>query len=107
MKGVVWGSTFSIAENKLNEIVEHYILYHIPVKQITKSKHNYCAIFENGDIWRACSAYESMRGVRANISYIDHMISPILVDTIIKPCTTAFPFQAFHYYWPGEDEKNE
>ena len=107
MKGVVWGSTFKIASKKLNEIIENYNLYRIPTKHIVKSKYNYYVTFENGDIWRACSSRESSRGVRANVSYIDQMISPIFVDTVIKPCTIAYPFQAVHYYWPGEDEKIE
>ena len=104
MRGTVWGSTFQIASNKLDEIIKNYIQYHIPVRRIVKSKNNRWAEFENGDVWRACSAHESMRGIRSNISYIDYMISPIIIDSVIKPCTTAFPFQAVHYYWPGEDE---
>lgn len=107
MKGVVWGSTFQIATKQLDEIVNSYNLCRIPTKKIMKSKNNYLVVFENGDIWRACGARENMRGIRANVSYIDHMISPIIVDEIIKPCTIAYPFQATHYYWPREDEENE
>ena len=98
MKGTVWGSTFQIASNKLEEIIEQYITYRIPAKRVVKNKYNFWVEFENGDIWRACTAKESMRGVRTNVAYIDHMISPIFIDTVIKHCTTALPFQATHYY---------
>ena len=104
MIGVVWGSTFKIASLKLNEIVEQYTLYRIPPTRLVKTKYNHWVEFENGDIWRACSAHESSRGIKSNVAYIDQMISPIFVDTVIKPCTTSLPFQAIHYYWPGEDE---
>lgn len=107
MKGVVWGSTFQIASKKLDKIVEDYKTYRIKPLRIVKSKNNHWAKFKNGDIWRACSARESARGLRANVAYIDHMISPILIDEIIKPCLTAYPFQAFHYYWPEEDNFDE
>lgn len=107
MKGAVWGSTFQIASKKLDEVIEQYTMYRIPPRRVTKSKYNYWVEFENGDVWRACSARESMRGIKSNVAYIDQMISPIFVDTVIKPCTTAFPFQAVHYYWPGEDEEIE
>lgn len=106
MKGAVWGSTFQIASNKLDEVIERYTMYKIPPKRTTKSKYNYWVEFENGDVWRACSAHESMRGVKSNVAYIDRLINPIFIDTVIKPCTTALPFQATHYYWPGEDEIN-
>ena len=103
MKGVVWGSTYYIASKKLDEIVEDYKTYRIEPLRIVKSNNNYWVEFVNGDIWRACSARESARGLRANIAYIDHMISPIFIDEVVKPCTIAYPFQAFHYYWPEED----
>ena len=107
MRGVVWGSTFQIAIRKLDEIIEQYKRCQILPKRINKSKYNYFVEFENGDVWRACSQRESMRGIRSNIAYIDQMINPIFVDTVIKPCTTALPFQAIHYYQPKNDEENE
>ena len=103
MKGVVWGSTFQIATKKLDSVIEDYITYRINPKRIVKTKYNYYVEFENGDFWRACAARESARGLKTNIAYIDYMISPIFVDEVIKPCLTAYPFQASHYYWPEED----
>ena len=100
MKGVVWGATSQTANDKLDQIIKDYRLYRIKPKTIRKSKNGYSVEFENGDIWRAIKACESTRGIRTNVSYIDRMISPMFVDEIIKPCTTACPFQAFHYYWP-------
>jgi hypothetical protein len=94
MKGVVWGSTYYIASKKLDKVVEDYKTYRIKLLRIVKSKSNYWVEFENGDIWRACSARESARGLKANVAYIDHMISPIFIDEVIKPCLTAYPFQA-------------
>lgn len=103
MRGAVWGATFQTAAKKLDSIIEDYIMYRINPRRITKTKYNYWVEFENGDFWRACSARESARGVRTNVAYIDHMISPIFVDEVIKPCTIAQPFQALHYYWPEEE----
>ena len=107
MRGAVWGATFQTAIKKLDSVIEDYIMCRINPKQITKTKNNYWVEFENGDIWRACAARESALGIRTNVAYIDHMISPIFVDEVIKPHLTAYPFQAFHYYWPEEDNNIE
>lgn len=41
---------------------------------------------------------ENVRGKKCNISYIQNSISNLSIETIIKPCTIANPFQAFNYF---------
>ena len=110
MKGIVWGHTFQTAKEKLMEIQENYERYRIPVTRIKNSPYEYWIEFSNGDVWRAVSARESARGNKVNVSYIDRKIDPLFIDVIIRPCTIAFPYQAFRYY--GEpnywvEEENE
>ena len=110
MKGIVWGHTFQTAKEQLMKIQENYERYRIPVTRIKNSPYEYWIEFSNGDVWRAASARESARGNKVNVSYIDRKIDPLFIDVIIRPCTVAFPYQAFRYY--GEpnywvEEENE
>ena len=43
-------------------------------------------------------AGENARGHRCNVSYIERSIPEDVVQYIIKPCTTAFPYNAYNYY---------
>lgn len=110
MKGIVWGHTFQTAKEQLMKIQEDYERCRIPVTRIKNNPYGYWIEFSNGDIWRATSATESARGNKVNVSYIDRKIDPLFIDVIIRPCTIAFPYQAFRYY--GEpncwaEEENE
>ena len=68
-----------------------------------KTKTEYTITYENGDNWRALRGNTNSRGYRCNISYIDREIADDIVDTIIKPCTTCFPYHGFEYYYPEKD----
>lgn len=50
----------------------------------------------------AKSAKESARGYRCNISYIEATIPLEFIDTVIKHCTSAGPYQAIKYFYSGE-----
>ena len=97
MKGVVWGSTFERAVQKLEHIEHRYQSLFISIEKKIKSENEYLIIFENGDIWRATTAFESKRQ-RCNISYIDTQIDTIFVEQVIKPVTTCPPYNAIQYY---------
>ena len=99
MIGIVWGSTFEHALNKIKEIEKSYERYRTS-NLISKreSKHSYELIYENGDKWLACPAAESQRGHKCNISYIDRNIPTDFIVTIIIPSTVAGPYQAINYY---------
>ena len=103
MKGIVWGKTFTSAIDKLDQIAAQYEQFHIYPIRIIKSKNEYIITYENGDYWRACCINTSSRGYKCNISYIDREIADDIVDTIIKPCTTCFPYHGFEYYYPEKD----
>lgn len=64
-----------------------------------KSNSTYELVYDNGDYWIACGVRESARGHRCNISYVDARIDSEFIDCIIKPCTIAGPYQAFHYFY--------
>lgn len=98
MKGLVWGSTIISAKEKLAEIEKRYELLKISVVNKKENIHSIQIIFENGDIWKTVSAHESARGHRANISYVDRKIDSEFIDVVIKPCTTALPYNSITYY---------
>lgn len=102
MRGIVWGSSFQIAKNKLKEIEEQY--ERLGYKPLTKRNGNasntYELVYANGDMWRAVRAGENARGYKANISYIDRSISDYLIDVVIKPATVSPPYTAIHYFYP-------
>lgn len=103
MKGIVWGNRWISAVNKLDQIALKYEYLHINPVQIVKTKTEYTITYENGDNWRAVRGNTNSRGYKCNISYIDREIADDIVDTIIKPCTTCFPYHGFEYYYPEKD----
>ena len=102
MRGIVWGSSFQIAKNKLKEIEEQY--ERLGYKPLTKRNGNasntYELVYANGAMWQAVRAGENARGYKATISYIDRSIPDHLIDTIIKPATISPPYTAIHYFYP-------
>lgn len=113
MRGIVWGYHFGDAIEMLEEIEENYRHIGIEVEKKRKTKNEYSVRFENGDYWKAAQTSESMRGCRANISYVDIRIPPAFVEVVIRPCTYLPPYNAIRYFeaprhcWPGEDEEDE
>lgn len=101
MKGIVWGSTFESASQKLTQIINEYVSYHCDIDQVTKTKTSYYVTFVNGDMWRAISAKENARGARCNVSYVERNIDYDIYRTIIEPCTSTPPFAAIKFYGEG------
>lgn len=99
MIGIVWGSTFEYALDKIKKIEESYKRYHTS-NLISKreTKYSYELTYDNGDRWLACRAAESQRGHKCNVSYIDTNIPVDFIETIIIPSTVAGPYQAINYY---------
>lgn len=100
MKGIVWGLDTESAIKKLEQIETQYKLYRTAeLVRKSKTKYRYELVYDNGDRWVTSNASESARGHKCNISYIDVRIDPEVIDVIIKPCTIAGPYQAFHYFY--------
>ena len=100
MKSIVWGRTIENAARKLEEIEYSYKKYSTAtLEHKIKSKNRCELIYTNGDHWIALGASESARGRKCNISYIDAGINSDIIDCIIKPSTSAGPYQGFHYYY--------
>ena len=98
MIGSLWGTNCFDAENKLKEIIIKYLNSNINISLEQYSSNNYSIIFSNGDRWEAIKCTENARGKKCNISYIQNSISNLSIETIIRPCTIANPFQAFNYF---------
>jgi hypothetical protein len=112
MRGIVWAYVAEDANQKLLEIEEDYNRLGIPThKKVMSQSISSYIIFENDDMWRVVRASDSGRGYAANVSYIDRRISQEIINTIIKPATKSWPYQAFRFYLPRsyvptrEDEK--
>ena len=112
MRGIVWAYNTDDAIAKLLEIEEDYDRLGIkPTNRVIGKSQTYI-VFGNGDMWRVVRASDSGRGYATNVSYIDRRISQETINTIIKPATKSWPFQAFKFYYPlsyrpGEDEEIE
>ena len=112
MRGIVWAYNTDDAIAKLLEIEEDYNRLGIKATNRVIGKSQTYIVFGNGDMWRVVRASDSGRGYATNVSYIDRRISQETINTIIKPATKSWPFQAFKFYYPlsyrpGEDEEIE
>ena len=94
MIGIVWGSTQGRAIKKLEEIRKDYFFGHFNITRVGRDFFE----AENGDRWRAVVADNSVRGCRCNISYIDKLIPNEVKNGLIAHATSAYPYQATHYY---------
>ena len=112
MRGIVWAYNTDDAIAKLLEIEEDYDRLGIKATNRVIGKSQTYIVFSNGDMWRVVGASDSGRGYATNVSYIDRRISQETINTIIKPATKSWPFQAFKFYCPlsyrpREDEEIE
>ena len=102
MKGIVWGPTFEIANEKLNNIKQDYLNLRYTIDKEIDNKHQHIIVFNNGDIWKAINASESHRGQRANLSYIHRSLltkdNPDYLPGMIRNCTYAQPWHGYCLY---------
>ena len=98
VKGVIWCLKLEDGLHKLNEMIEQYEHYGCYVVKKFSSRNSPLVIFDNGDIWKVRSAYESARGERCNISYIQRGISFDFIDEVIMPCMWVGPFSAYRFF---------
>ena len=102
MKALVWGPTFEIANEKLNNIKQDYLNYRYTIDKEINSKHQHVIVFNNGDIWKAINASECHRGERANLSYIHRSLlmedNPDYLPGMIRNCTYAYPWHGYCLY---------
>jgi len=98
MIGIIW-----YYENKdqafelLKKMQRGYENLNIGTK-IRATKTNIALYCDNEDIWRIYPARSSGKGHRCNISYIEYGTPKEIIATLIRPCTTAYPYSAFNYY---------
>ena len=102
MKALVWGPTFEIANEKLNNIKQDYLNLRYTIDKEIDNKHQHIIVFNNGDIWKAINASESHRGQRANLSYIHRSLltedNPDYLSGMIRNCTYSGPWHGFCLY---------
>lgn len=98
MKGIVFGSTFERADQKLLDIRANYAMCHIPIVKEIKRKNLHQITYENGDYWTARAATDSARGYRAHVVYIDRAIEDPDMIHMAFHCNTAMPWNAYHYF---------
>ena len=102
MKGLVWGPTFEIANEKLNSIKQDYLNCRYTIDKEIDKEHQHMIVFNNGDIWKAINFSESHKGERANISYVHRSIIEEYytshVRGMISNCTYAYPWHGFCLY---------
>lgn len=98
MKMIIFGSTLDRAIKKMNSIINYCNKIGKEVKETIKTSNEYRVIFKNGDIIRAIQGNENIHGLRANVGLIDKAIPKAVREQIIKPCISAFPWNAIGYY---------
>ena len=110
MKGIIWSCVINDGIEQLLKIEKEYNHMGIETqKKVIGTTQSYI-IFDNNDIWRVVRTSDCCRGYATNISYIDRRIPQNIINTIIKPATKAWPYQAFKFYFPSscrEDEEFE
>lgn len=98
MNGIIWYENKLNGENQLKNIINNYKKLNIlPVVNNIHSNGR-TIIFNNGDTWGCYPAKECMRGRKTNISYIEKTIEKDVVNTIIEPMTTAYPYSGINFY---------
>lgn len=110
MKGIVWSYITNDGIEQLLKIEKDYNQMGIKTQKKVINKAQSYITFDNNDVWRVVRASDFGRGYATNISYIDRRIPQDIINTIIKPVTKAWPYQAFKFYFPsscGEDEEFE
>lgn len=100
MRGIIWGSTVTVAWEELEKMKENYqkVGFAIDRESNAKSRTERDVWFSNGDHWTAIKAQENKKGAKANISYVDRKIDKRLINEIILPATTAYPYSAIRYF---------
>ena len=105
MKGIVWYYIYEDGIKQLRQIQANYECLKIKTVRERFNRFDSFIEFNNGDIWRLAPGRDSSRGNKINVSYIVRRIEEEVVRCIIKPCTVAYPFQAFRYYGPYPKEE--
>ena len=104
MKAVVWyNNNIETAKEFIKTHIQKYELRGIKGR-VVESKNFLRFYADNGDYWETRPAYESSRGVKCNISYIERGVPEDFINCVIRPCTIAFPFNAIDYYGNSEED---
>lgn len=104
MRGIIWyWENREEAQELLEEMVEEYKYMDVKLSPFRsayrQTKDSLTAEFENGDKWDVFRATDCRRGHKCNISYISRLIPEEVVNVIIMPCTTGYPYHAINYWY--------
>lgn len=103
MQGIIWyygKGHRQAAIDKLKSILHNYELHtNIKVVKQSYSINSSYIIFNNGDTWSICPATQSSRGYKCNISLVDYSTPLEFVNTIIRPSTISYPYNALDYWY--------
>lgn len=104
MRGIVWYKNKDVGFEKMQSIMRGYKVMGVdPLESYPRNyKDQVSVAYENGDYWKCIPVRESARGNRTNISIIERCIDKDLVETVIFPATTSYPYKAFDFYGEGE-----
>lgn len=107
MKAIVWyDQHLETAKEFIKTQIERYKLMGIE-GHIVESKNFLRFYADNGDFWQTMPSYESSRGAKCNISYVEKGIPEDFIYDVIFHCTTALPFSAITYYEHYYKEEEE
>ena len=104
MRGIVWYKNKDVGFEKMRRIMQGYEMRGIGIQDtnLVQSREHISVQFTNGDIWKCIPVRESARGNRTNISIIERCIDKEMVENVIFPATTSYPYKAFDFYGEGE-----
>ena len=102
MRGIVFYKNRDVGLEQFYKIKENYEYFHIKCVNIQLTRSGSSSMsFENGDHWILLGTNFCCRGRRANVAYIERSISEEVLNTLIMPTITAYPYQAIHLYGDG------
>ncbi len=98
MTGIIWYKNKTAGEHQLDKVIEDYKNLGIDTLSIVRSFTELRVVFDNDDVWRALPVNTCTRGIRCNISYIQHGIPQKLISQVIFPMTSSKPYSGWRYY---------
>lgn len=102
MRGIVFYKNRDVGLEQFYKIKENYEYSHIKCVNIQLIQNGSSSMsFENGDHWILLETNSCCKGRRANVAYIERSINEEILNALIAPMLTAYPYQAIHLYGEG------
>lgn len=98
MTGIIYGNTKQVIEQKLDDMIKIWVNQDVKIKYLSRTSHGDKVTLDNGECWFTKITDDSCRGFRCNVALIDKNIPQEVIEQVVMPCVTAYPWTAVGYY---------